>query len=168
MRKWYVVVILLSWFLLPSNTYAHNYYFAFAEIEFNEKTSRLEISLESAGHDVETALQDAGVLIQELTDHLTDTVMMRQIEKVINQQFQISSAQKCELHLIGFEVKPNGLTYFYLESTPITLTNELTIQFDWLMASFPEQQNKVTLRYKQQKYTAVFMPRRNRETIQLQ
>jgi hypothetical protein len=63
------------------------------------------------------------------------------------------------------EVLPNGLVFFYLSSTPITLGESVDVQFDWLMDTLPQQQNKITLEVRQQKYTAVFVENKRRSTI---
>lgn len=147
---------------------AHSYFFAFAELDYNASTRQLEISIEAAAHDVVDALQDEGVLIEDLEKHLQDSAMLLAIEHYINSGLQIHlTGGKPSLHLLGMEIKPNGLAYFYLYSDAFDPGNKLDISFDWLMDHFPEQQNKITLRYNENKYTAVFMPHRRRETIEL-
>lgn len=149
-------------------SHAHEYFFAFAELDYNAATRRFEITVEGSAHDVEDALQDSGILIEELENHTHDSLMLDVLERFLTKGLQITSGTAAaKLHLVGMEVKPNGLVYFYLSSEPMDISGKIDLTFDWLMDQFPEQQNKITLRYNEHKYTAVFMPQRRRETIQL-
>jgi hypothetical protein len=145
---------------------AHEYFFAFAEVAYNTDKGVFEITIEGSAHDTEDALNESGIAIKELEDHYTDSAMLKRIEGFINEGFVLTSGGiTSELKLEGMEVLPNGLVFFYLSSTPITLGESVDVQFDWLMDSLPQQQNKITLEVRQQKYTAVFVENKRRSTI---
>lgn len=145
---------------------AHEYFFAFAEIDYNPASSCFEITLEGSAHDVEDVLNETGITIGELEDHYTDSVMLRQIEGFISNGLVLSSGGKtAQLHLEGMEVQPNGLVHFYLKTDPITFNGTLDLQFDWLMDALPKQQNKASVRYEHQTHTAVFLPHQRRTSI---
>lgn len=147
---------------------AHEYFFAFAEIDYNESTRSFEITLEGSAHDVEDVLNESGIAIKELEDHYKDAEMLSRIEGFIQKGFAIySGTSSAVLRLEGMEVQPNGLVRFYIKSDPIAVGNSLTVQFDWLMDVLPKQQNKLTLSYRNEKYTAVFLPHERKSTIQL-
>jgi hypothetical protein len=146
---------------------AHEYFFAFAEMEYNMASKSFEITLEGSAHDVEDVMNETGIPIKELEDHYTDKTMLAKIEAFINKGFTITSGGITpHLHLSGYEVKPTGLVYFYLASDQVGLTTEIDIQFDWLMDTLPQQQNKITLSHAHQQYTAVFLPHQRRSVIQ--
>jgi len=161
--------LLLLFTFFATSSFAHEYFFAFAEMDYNKTDNSFEITLEGSAHDVEDVMNESGIPIKELEDHYTDQAMLARIEAFINKGYTISSGGKpAALKLQGMEVKTNGLVYFYLKSEPIELTKTIDITFNWLMDVLPQQQNKLTLRYNDQKYTAVFLPGKPFATIEFQ
>lgn len=145
---------------------AHEYFFAFAEMDYNAASRCFEITLQGSAHDVEDVLNETGIEIKELEDYTTDKAMLAKLEGFINGGFTITSGGVTpHLILSGYEVLPTGLVSFYLVSDAVDLNESVDIQFDWLMDALPKQQNKITLRYENQNYTAVFMPQQRRATI---
>ncbi len=163
------LMLLISLLFSAAGSYAHDYFFAFAELDYNSTEKCFEITLEGSAHDVEDVLNETGIPIKELEDHSTDQTMLAKIESFINTGFTLNSGNAtANLKLIGMEVKTNGMVYFYLKSHPLDiLDNKVTIRFDWLMDQLPQQQNKVTIRYNNQKHTAVFLPTKRSEIIEL-
>lgn len=146
---------------------AHEYYFAFGEVEYNESTRKLEITLELSAHDVEFDLKKAGIPLEShIEDQLQNTVFKQQLGEHLKKGFSISSDDSpVSLNLLGFDVMPNGLLYAYFESAPVELSKTLLFRFDLLMESFPNQQNKITFIRNKQKQTAVFLPTKPTELI---
>lgn len=158
--------VTLFFLLLATVGRAHDYFFAFAEMEYNAEKGIFEITLESAAHDVVRALQAEDIAITDLSKHYTDSAMNAAIEVAINKHLVLSSGnQTTHLHLDGYEVMRNGLVLFYLSSEKMQPESGITCRFDWLMNEFPDQQNKVTLTIHNQKYTAVFLSRQPVVTI---
>jgi hypothetical protein len=160
-------VLFVALFVLTAfSAGAHEYFFAFAEVAYNTDKGVFEITIEGSAHDTEDALNESGIAIKELEDHYTDSAMLKRIEGFINEGFVLTTGGiASKLKLEGMEVLPNGLVFFYLSSTPITLGESVDVQFDWLMDTLPQQQNKITLEVRQQKYTAVFVENKRRSTI---
>lgn len=160
-------ILLLTVFLLSAvSSRAHEYFFAFAEVEYRQDNQCFEITLEGSAHDVKDALIASGVQIGELEKYSHDSIIKKQLEDFINDGFQISSGEKkCSLHLIGYEVLPNGLVYFYLTSDPVIPGSTIDVRFDWLMDHFPQQQNKITLLINGKKHTSVFLPHQRKTSI---
>lgn len=148
---------------------AHEYYFAFGEIEYNEATKKFEITLEMSAHDVEADLKKSGVTLDKhIEDQLQNKELKKQLETYLLNGFSISSNNSpVSLSLMGFDVLPNGQLYAYMESAQVELNKELHFKFDLLMESFPNQQNKITLIYQKRKQTAVFLPTKPTEIITL-
>lgn len=162
-------LIVVFFLFLTTAGRAHDYFFAFAEVEYNSGKEVLEITMESAAHDVVRFLQSEDIAIQDLSKHYNDSVMNATLEQAINQYLSFSTnTQSVHLHLDGYEVLPNGLVLFYLSSGKIQLQKELTCRFDWLMSAFSEQQNKLTFTFDKQKYTAVFLSRQPVVTLNIQ
>lgn len=163
------LVLFLSMFFFMAVAHAHSYYFAFAEVNFNNQTQRLEVSVESATHDLIDALQDEGFAIDQLDKVMLDSAKKRELTTFVNRflSFKTPSNSSIQLDLKGVEVLNNGLCYIYLESSPFQIESSITIQFNWLMNSFPEQQNKITFTNNHEKFTSVFLPHRISETLQL-
>ncbi|MNU55423.1 hypothetical protein D3C71_445040 [compost metagenome] len=148
---------------------AHEYYFAFGEVEYNETTKRFEITLEMSAHDVEFDLKKSGVnLDKHIEDQIQNKEFKKQLEAYLLNGFSISSGlSPINLSLIGFDVLPNGQLYAYLESSQVELDKEIHFKFDLLMESFPNQQNKITWIHLKRKQTAVFLPSKPTEIITL-
>lgn len=162
------ILLLLLFPLFSAPVFAHEYFFAFAEIDYNAAEKCFEITLEGSAHDVEDVMNATGIPIEELEDHYTDKAMLAKIEAFINEGLVLSCGGKsAHLSLQGMEVKINGMVYFYLRSEQLTLGGTLDIRFDWLMNTLPQQQNKVTVRLNEQKHTAVFLPGKRTEIIEL-
>lgn len=148
---------------------AHEFYFAFGEVEYNEVSGKLEITLEISAHDLEADMKKAGiVLTKHLENQSGNPEFKKQLLTHLEKGFELSNnGSVIPLHLLGFDVMPTGLLYVYLESDPLKLTSSLTFKFDLLMESFPDQQNKITFIYKKEKQTAVFLPTKRTEIISL-
>ncbi len=148
---------------------AHEYYFAFGEVEYNESTKKLEISLEMSAHDAEFDMKKAGfVFDKHIEDQSKNPEFKKQLETYLVRGFKITNNDLAlSLTLIGYDVSSNGQLYAYMESAPAVLDTKLTFCFNLLMESFPNQQNKITFIRNKQKQTAVFLPTKPTEVITL-
>jgi len=168
MKIGFLFLLLFGFAVNNSFVAAHECFFSFAEITFNQANKQFEVSIEASAHDVEDVMNEYGIPIKELEDHYSDTSMIRKIESFICQGFAILNNQKnVQLKLIGYEVKANGLVDFYFTSEKIELATSLTFRYDWLMQSLPQQQNKITFSYNNKTQTMVFLPSKTTETITL-
>ncbi|MFN5982152.1 MAG: DUF6702 family protein [Fluviicola sp.] len=160
-----LLFLLLS---LSSSTFAHEYFFAFVELDFNEEKKLFEATLTASAHDVEDVLNEVGISIKELEDHYTDKVMIEKLESFITKQFQVNSNGNVAFKLIGFEVNKQGLVNFYLSSNTTEVpSKEITIKFDFLMDQLDQQQNKLTFITEPEAKTVVFLQNSRTQTIVL-
>lgn len=166
MKQLFAVFVFISVFFSAS---AHEYYFAFAEVEYNQSTKKLEISLEISAHDLEAEMKKSGISFEKhIEDQTKNGDFKKQLEIHIEKGFGISTANSpIPLRLIGFDVLPTGLLYVYFESEPLELIQPLSVTFNLLMDSFPDQQNKATFIRNNSKQTAVFLPTKPTEVITL-
>lgn len=148
---------------------AHEYYFAFGEVEYNESSRKLEITLEVNAHDLEFDMNQSGtVLAGHIEEQAQNPAFKKQLEIYLTKGFKITNDDlTLSLTLVGFDVLPNGLLYAYMESAPIELDKRLFFCFNLLMESFPNQQNKITFIRNTQKQTAVFLLSKPTEMIPL-
>lgn len=134
---------------------AHDYYFSFAEMEYNPITRKIEMTVTVTTHDFERAMESHRHSIENIAT-LSDTEFDA-IAAYINQHLSLHSGeQTSDFQLIGHEVELNGTTHFYFESAEIELENELSVTYDLLMETFEEQQNKLTFYYEDRTLTAAF------------
>lgn len=164
MQRLYCFLILL---FSSSGAFAHAYFFAFAEMEYRADSKRFEITIEASWHDLDDVLKKSGIAVDPTTC-MKDSLSRHALAQFVTGGFSVLSEQApVALGLVGFEVLPNGLAYFYLLSEPVELSSSLHIRFDLLMDVFPEQQNKITLISDRTKTTAVFLPHQRTATITL-
>lgn len=145
---------------------AHQYFFSFAEVEYNPISKKIEASIQLTGHDFEDVIQkEKGkkILLENLND--ADKEL---IEVYLNDHFKFSNSEESShFHLIGAEIDLKGTVSFYLESDPIDLFEETKCKFNVLMASYESQQNKLTFIYKNQKTTYDFLVHEQQRTISI-
>lgn len=164
MRKALFILILL----MSSVSYGHDYFFAFAEVEYNEMNSKVEVTIRVSTHDFEKSLRSKSLISKDLSVLSQDTNTLSILEKEIEDHFTISSLeQTIDLQLEGFETQKTGIVEFYLSAEVKNNPNQLDIKFDLLMDEFPEQQNKLTFIYRMSKRTLVFMQNKRTQSIDL-
>lgn len=158
MNRLLLLVFSLSLNLVVS---AHEFYFAYAEFEWNDFSETFQGTVIFTGHDLESVLdinltstennlisdEDQEVLMQYMNEHLT-------------------LGEDNQLNFVGSESKLTGEFYLYLETSPFKQLSEtpLLISFTLLMDQFPDQQNKLTLTYHEYKHYLVFIKGTGSET----
>ncbi len=163
------LIAVLAFFSVLFSANAHEYYFAFGEVEYNPTTKKLEISLEISAHDLEFDMQKSGIILDKHIENQSGNAdFKKQLETHIAKGFVISiDDSPITLTVIGFDVMATGLVYVYAESEPVDLNKSIAFKFDLLMESFPNQQNKITFIRNNEKQTAVFLPTKPTEVITL-
>lgn len=158
----FVLFIILNSFV--SN--AHEYFFSFAEMEYNDVTRKFEITITATTHDIEKLYEKQINEKIDLTLYDKDSKTSELISTYFSKHFQLKTENaNCILHLIGYESSLNGVTNFYLESDPIDITPTLTLMNDVLMDEYSQQQNKITLYYQSKSYTTDFLRNEHVKTI---
>lgn len=143
---------------LQSFAFGHDYFFAFAEVEYNDISQRFESTVSVSAHDLERIFDEKKWSIDDLESREEKTESFDAITDWVLNQFIIRSENSSvEFVVIGCEVELSGMIRFYMESEPFQITNALTVQFDLLMEEFPEQQNKLTLYYRDRTITKSFL-----------
>ncbi len=173
--------ILLFFLLFVSSiTFAHKYYFAFAEVEYNEMNKSLEATIIASAHDIESVLRETDVISNSLDYAKKNKKEYYAINEYINKNFSIHAVdslyffaldsalpQQIEFVLDGFEVLMNGDVQFYLSAKITNPINQFYVKFDLLMDEFSEQQNKLTFRFRDKKFTCNFLNATRTQLIKL-
>jgi hypothetical protein len=160
--------IFTFFFILTSfNTFSHEYYFAFSEMEYNIEHKNFELTLFVSTHDIEHWFQDNNIQINELEDHVKDTTLQKQFGTILLNGFSVTNNDsKLQFKIVGYEVLKTGISQFYFVSNNVEIVSPLLIKFDLLMNKYPEQQNKLTFIFENQKKSYSFLPSRKEETIE--
>ena len=165
-------------FAFSVTSFAHEYYFAYAELTYNELQMRFEGTIIFSTHDLERAIEPKGSLIGQFEKLDERSAELRLIENYINQHFQIqygcaldSNAVdafcRSQFTLEGIVTQLNGTIECYVSSSVSAFFNPVQFQFDALMEQFSAQQNKLTFIYRNQKETLNFIPGKEIQNIPL-
>lgn len=151
-------ILLILFSLFQSIAFSHDYFFAFAEVDYDDISQRLEATVSASSHDLERLFDSKKWTIDDLTHFSNDKKNCIEISNWLFEQFSMSTNnQQIELSIIGCEVELNGQIHFYIESKPIEILTELTVTFNFLMNIYQAQQNKVTFHFRDQKITKDYL-----------
>jgi hypothetical protein len=160
-------LLALSFLLLTQLVSAHAFYFAFAEMQYNEKEERFEITLRATGHDVEKYMEVINSPIGKLEECTKNPIKLKQLERAIDKGFRLSIAGvQLTLELLGLEINVNDEVSFYLASRRVKKPDSLGIEFNFLMDYFDEQQNKLTIFEGGEKHYLSFLPHMTQRTFE--
>lgn len=161
--------LLLSIFIsICSLGFSHDYYLAFAEMQYNEENKRFEIAVRATGHDIEDYLAHLGHAIPRLEEAKSDPIAKQTLLQLIQNEFQIKIDEKSlVLELVGFEINSKDEAVFYLTSKKIEKPRQTTITFNLLMSFYPEQQNKLTVFTSEGKDYYSFLQHENTRIIEI-
>lgn len=155
-------------FAVSSQALAHEYFFGFAEMSYNEEEQAYEGTLILSTHDVEEWLIQKEVPISSLEDHIDDYSVYPLMELEIFEGFQITAnGINLIFELDGYEILDNGMTQFYFHSKKVEKGNKLDITFDLMMREYPRQQNKINYLEENKSLTAVFLANHTTNSISL-
>ncbi len=141
----------------------------------------LEATIIASAHDVESVLRENDVISKSLDYAKKNKKEYYAIHDFINKIFSVyvadslsdfamdsSLPQQLEFDLDGFEVLLNGDIQFYLSTKIQNPINQFHIKFDLLMDKFPEQQNKLTFRFRNKKLTHNYLTTNRIQLIKLE
>lgn len=161
------VLALFSIFMMSSFA-LHEYFFGFAEMEFNEKDQKFEISIQTTAHDFEHHMEHMGVALGHIEKlNIEDSLFQLALAEV-NKGFSMSKDGKSlELTCIGFEVNLKDELFFYLQSETTDKKGSWDIEFDLMMNSYPKQQNKLNYVENGKKTALTFLFSNKERTLEI-
>ena len=152
--------------LISTYTFSHDFFFAHAELEYNEMGDRLECTLTFTTHDLEKqwlSLGKSSLLFEKL---LSDSSIAMEFSNFISHHFYVdlSDSQKTDFQIDGMESMTNGTTNLYMS---LSLNGAIPqhIYFDLLMDFYPQQQNKLIFIYRESKSSYVFLPDTRKQAL---
>tara|TARA_B100001758_G_C18406540_1_gene612487 strand:+ start:526 stop:1020 length:495 start_codon:yes stop_codon:yes gene_type:complete len=129
--------------LAPALLFAHDTFFSFAEMQYDQSCECLEISLSISSHDLESKAESLMENYVSLEESLTIESNREIIAQFISDGFSIyQNKEQIELKLMGYELLEDGTCSIYLISESIKQEN-ITMKYDLFMQEFSEQQNKL-------------------------
>lgn len=160
--------------LLTSLSYAHESFFAFAEVEYDDLSGKIETTISMTTHDLEYYLQKKKIITKNLSTSLEDSILRIAISKEIIEHFNMSTGNNrddyvdinARTNFEGFELFLNGKVEFYYSASLEHPLKSIQITFDLFMDEYPEQQNKLHLIYRNQKKDYVFLPSKKTQLIE--
>ena len=173
------ILLFILTLLFATSSYAHEYFFAFAEVEYDEMNSRIEATLTVSTHDFEFYLQQKGIIQGDLNKNKSDSLKMQLIEEEIIKHFSLIEGINTDysnknqkrtlgkLRLDGFETNLKGTVEFYLSIDVYQPLKSIEITFDLLMDQYPNQQNKLYLITRNEKRTIDFLSSKKTQLIEL-
>ncbi len=164
-----VYLLCLLFALFSSSLKAHDTYFAFAEVKYDDLNGRLEATLTVSTHDLERVLSEKELLKGALSSSPMNSLLISSITTYIQSAFYFSSREDEQLiwQIEGIENTLTGTTNIYLSSIVNERSGVFTIQFDVFMDRYPEQQNKMTFIFHEKKITRVFLNSHRTDTFKI-
>ncbi|MFN5418637.1 MAG: DUF6702 family protein [Flavobacteriia bacterium] len=148
---------------------AHQYFFAFAEVEYNQMQECLEGTLILSAHDLEECLIEKGSLNTKFDKLTHDSLSIAILGQELFSDFKFNYQGKViKLAAQDFFLTKNGLIEFYFRSEKIKLEKEFELEFSNLMDEFPQQQNKITFIYNGNKQTASFLNDKRKQKLTIE
>lgn len=149
--------LLIFFCAIQSMAFSHDYFFAFAELKYDDFSQTFEASISVSAHDLERIFEEKSWSLSELSQLTSESEHFIEISAWILNEFSIESDGSVDFTLIGCETELNGMIHFYLESKPVEIGKKLDITFNFLMSVFPHQQNKLTFYHQEKTITTTFL-----------
>ena len=137
-------ILILFLLFLSAFSYGHDTYFAFAEMEYDEDCSCLEISIKVSAHDLNSIAENQTKNYLGLEKTLNSKEGNSNIiQQIILKGFEINQYQKKIVSFYeGFELNNDGDCFFYFKTEKLE-KGLIDIRFDLFMNTYLEQQNKL-------------------------
>lgn len=168
-------VLFICCILFATLSHAHETFFAYAEVEYDDMNGRIEATISMTSHDLEKYLQEKKIITKGLSVSLEDSTLRKSISNEVLNHFIMSSGSTREdyidinafMNFDGFELFLNGKVEFYYSIKLDQALTSIRVTFDLFMDEFPEQQNKLLLIYRNKKRDFVFLPATKTQYIEL-
>lgn len=165
MRAGFILILFL---IVSLTSRAHEYYFAFAEVEYNTSTQRFEGTIIFTTHDLEKSIQKEFPEFPLMDNMNVDSKEFILVKERILDGFTINvDGKSILLDLVGIENFLTGTSNVYFESEPVANPNEITFTFNLLMTEYEGQQNKISFKKEDFKKTLYFINTESKQTFEL-
>jgi len=161
--------ILFSVFILSLLSFTmHKYYVSITEAEYNAVDKTFEISIKFIGHDLEKALEKAGVPNLYLGTPKEHESANTYLKKYIEKRLNITVNDKLLTHrFLGKKVRNDDFIYCFIQTSKTEFPKNITIKNTLLTEVFNEQANTVYLNIGDQKLNCSFNRNKVIETLEI-
>ncbi|MFZ9586683.1 MAG: DUF6702 family protein [Crocinitomicaceae bacterium] len=167
MMKSFLLFLVFTCLLAPSRSWGHQYFFAFAEVEYNEMGQKFEGSIMATAHDLELTLMNAYGLKTKLENVAPNSPDFNIMEDYLNQFLTLNYGCSLDSNVVdanctanwtieSFQLMKNGNIALYFSAPAKHVYTLIQVDFRFLMDAFPEQQNKLTFIYREDRNTLSF------------
>jgi len=136
---------LLAFFLLLSLTHraeAHKFYMSITQMNYNEKTASLEISIKFFTDDLEQAVEHEKNIALRLGTSLQNKNAEQLLMDYLSNKFILKQEVEMPQEFLGAETEYD-YTYCYIEIKNFDKDKDFSVLHKALMEIFPEQLNKL-------------------------
>jgi hypothetical protein len=135
---------LMVLFVASASAMAHSYYVSTTNMEFNEQTQTIDVSVKTTAHDFEHILEtkyNVRIHIETVADSSEIGIY---IQSYLNENFTIfSGGVQATMKYVGKEVTLRDELYFYISFSGIKNPKTIQIKNTLLFTQFAQQQNIV-------------------------
>jgi hypothetical protein len=148
-------LVLLSIF---GTSRAHEYHFAFIELEYYPSEQQFQATLKVTAHDLAYIFSKKHGKDLSMDQILKTDSLYSELTQFICSGFTLFQNNKAVYFTVdGNELTKNGDLLFYLSSEPIEQPGKLSVAFPLLTPYFPDQQNKLDYLKKGSHHTLTFL-----------
>jgi hypothetical protein len=167
MKRFFKLLLISCCLLTTSVSWGHQYFFAFAEIEYNEMGQKFEGSVVATAHDLESTLMNSFGLKTKLEKLTPASSEVKIIEAYLNKFLTLRYGCSFDSNEVdayctatwtieSFQIMKNGTVELYFTSAAKHVYTLIQVDFRFLMDAFPDQQNKLTFIYREDRNTLSF------------
>lgn len=167
MRKYFRLLFISTCLLTSSTSWGHQYFFAFAEIEYNEMGQKFEGSIVATAHDLELDLMNSYGLQTKLEKLSAESSEVKILEAYLNKFLTlrygcsldsgaVDAYCTADWKIESFQIMKNGTIELYFSASAKHIYTLIQVDFRFLMDGFPDQQNKLTFIYREDRKTQSF------------
>jgi hypothetical protein len=167
MKRFAKLLFISTCLLVTSVSWGHQYFFAFAEIEYNEMGQKFEGSVVATAHDLELSLMNSYGLQTKLEKLTPQSSEVKIIESYLNKFLTlrygcslnsnaVDAYCSADWNIESFQIMKNGTIELYFSAPAKHVYTLIQVDFRFLMDAFPDQQNKLTFIYREDRETQSF------------
>jgi hypothetical protein len=152
-----LITLIILAFSVQAN--AHKHYISIADMEYDEKENKINVSMKITAHDFEHILEkkfDKQIHIEKYHD--SSDVMVYSIEYLIKNFKVYSDKTPCNLSFVGKEVTLREELFFYFSFENVKNPSTIKIVNTLLFSLSDQQQNIVHYKYKDRTKSVTLLP----------
>lgn len=131
-----------------SALHAHSYFVSTAQMEFNEQTKTIDVSLKLTAHDFEQILEEKFKQRMHIEDITDSSETGQYIQNYLMEHFILSSENiQAEFIYVGKEVTLRDELFFYFSFSNISNAKLIHVKNTVLFLQFSQQQNMISYKY---------------------